>query len=56
MEMRCKNGRAGNDYNLIWCKGSVDVEITSISRQRWQVQPLKVKIVELVQKSGEIIG
>ena len=55
MEMRCKNGRTGDDYNLIWCKGSVDVEIASISRQRWQLQPLKV-IVELVQKSGELIG
>ena len=55
MERRCKNGRAGDDYNLMWCQGTVDVEIASISRQRRQVQPLKVKIVELVQKSGELI-
>ena len=40
----------------MWCKGSVDVKIASFSRQWRQVQPLKVKIVELVQKSGELIG
>ena len=37
MERRRKNGRAGDDYNLMWCKGSVDVEIASISRQSAQL-------------------
>ena len=42
--------------NLRWCKDCVDVDGASIITQRWQVQSLKAKIVELVQESDDLVG
>ena len=39
----------------LWSQDRVDVDVASIIRQRWQVEPFKATIMELIQESCKFV-